>query len=158
MEKPYKHILVPLDGSELAEVALKDAVALAILNQAELTLLRIWPPIHDVIKIDTHQAIFVDEQWTINKEHALRYLEEVRDRFKSEPLEAHTVVDMGPPGDKIIEYARQHPIDLIVMATHGRSGLKRWVFGSVAEKVLRGTHLPVLLIRSYSERIIHTVG
>lgn len=157
MEKLYKHILVPLDGSKLAEVALKDAVALAQLNLAELTLLTIWPPIHDVIKIDTHQAIFVDEQWTINKEHALRYLKEVRDRFKGQSLKIHTVVEMGPPGDKIIEYARQHPIDLIVMATHGRSGLKRWVFGSVAEKVLRGAHLPVLLIRSYSERIVSIV-
>jgi len=59
---------------------------------------------------------------------------------------------MGLPGETIIDYARRHPIDLIVMATHGRSGLQRWVYGSVADKVLRGADLPVLLVRAQSKQ------
>jgi hypothetical protein len=56
---------------------------------------------------------------------------------------------MGLAAETIIDYARHHPIDLIVMATHGRSGLQRWVYGSVADKVLRGANQPVLLVRAY---------
>lgn len=152
MEKHYKHILVPLDGSELAEVALTDALALARLSLAEVTLLKVVLPIEGVIEIGTHDAIYVDEIWQINKKQALEYLESVRDRISNEPFKVHMAVEMGPAAETIIDYARKHPIDLIVMATHGHSGLKRWVYGSVADKVLRGSHLSVLLVRSFPEK------
>jgi len=153
MERHYKHILVPLDGSDPAEAALTDAFALARLSQAEVTLLRVLRPISDVIKLDEHHAIYVDEQWKINEKFAREYLESVRDRVKNEPepFKVHIVIEMGRSGETIIHYARKHAVDLIVMATHGRSGLKRWVYGSVADKVLRGSGHPVLLVRSYPE-------
>ncbi|OIP90760.1 MAG: hypothetical protein AUK24_03925 [Syntrophaceae bacterium CG2_30_49_12] len=154
MEKQYKHVLVPLDGSELAEAALTDALALARLSLAEVTLLKVVLPIEGVIEIGTHDAIYVDEIWQINKKQALEYLESVRvrDRISNEPFKVHVAVEMGPAAETIIDYARKHPVDLIVMATHGHSGLKRWVYGSVADKVLRGSHLSVLLVRSFPEK------
>jgi len=154
MEKQYKHVLVPLDGSELAEAALTDALALARLSLAEVTLLKVVLPIEGVIVIGTHDAIYVDETWQINKKQALEYLESVRvrDRISNEPFKVHVAVEMGPAAETIIDYARKHPVDLIVMATHGHSGLKRWVYGSVADKVLRGSHLSVLLVRSFPEK------
>jgi len=154
MEKQYKHVLVPLDGSELAEAALTDALALARLSLAEVTLLKVVLPIEGVIEIGTHDAIYVGEIWHINKKQALEYLESVRvrDRISNEPFKVHVAVEMGPAAETIIDYARKHPVDLIVMATHGHSGLKRWVYGSVADKVLRGSHLSVLLVRSFPEK------
>lgn len=148
MNKHFQHILVPLDGSELAELALNDAFALAELSQAEVTLLQVIPPIEDVARVGDH-AIPVDALWGIKKAAALEYLEGVCKRVGCGTLTVHKVVEMGPPAETIIDYARKHPLDLIVMATHGRTGLQRWVYGSVADKVLRGADLPVLLVRAY---------
>jgi nucleotide-binding universal stress UspA family protein len=150
VEKLYKHILVPLDGSELAELALADTFALAKLSQAEVTLLHVIPPIEHIVEGHTHHPIFVDEQWETQKGVALRYMNTVCERMECETITVHTVVKMGLAAETIIDYARQHPIDLIVVSTHGRSGLQRWVCGSVADKVLRGSDVPVLLVRAHS--------
>lgn len=72
-------------------------------------------------------------------------------RKDCDTLTVHTVVKKGPAAEMIIDYAREHLIDLIVMATHGRSGLQRWVYGSVADKVLRGTDLPIWLVRAHGQ-------
>ncbi len=146
----YQHILVPLDGSELAEMALEDAFALAQLSQAEITLLQVISPIDHVIIDATSHPIFVDEQWQLQKSFALTYLKDICDRVECDEVKIHRVVEMGLPAETIIDFAQRHPIDLIVMATHGRSGLQRWVFGSVADKVLRGANIPVLLVRAHS--------
>ncbi len=149
MIKRYHHILVPLDGSLLAELALKDAFAVAELSQAEVTLLQIIPPIDHVIAGEAEHPIFVDQQWEAKKSLALNYLRSVCERIGCPDIKIHTVVEMGPAAEMIIDYALDHPIDLIVMATHGRSGVQRWVYGSVADKVLRGANQPILLVRAY---------
>ena len=150
MEKYYKHILIPLDGSELAESALKDGAAIAAMSMAKITLLSVIQPIEDVINIDRSHSIFIDEQANIKQQQAYSYLHSIAERIRDEKTAVHTTVEIGNAGEVIIDYASSHDIDLIVMATHGRSGLKRWVYGSVAEKVLRGALQPVLLVRSYS--------
>ena len=150
MEKRYKHILVPLDGSPLAETALPDALNMARLNQAQITLMQVISPIEHVMTGAGDYPVFVDEQWELQKQHALQYLNQVCDRLDCSNIELETVVEMGSAGETIIDYAHEHPVDLIVMATHGRSGLQRWVYGSIADKVLRGAELPVLLIRAHS--------
>lgn len=150
--KTYKHILVPLDSSELAELALPDAFSLASLNQAALILLHVIPPIETVLAAETGHPIFIDQQWDTHKLLAKRYLTSVCERFNCPDVKTELVVEMGLAAETIIEYTRDHPIDLIVMATHGRSGLKRWVYGSVADKVLRGAPVPVLLVRSHADR------
>ena len=147
MIKRYTHILVPLDGSELAELALEDALSLAELNQAEVTLLRVIPPMDEVIIAGEH-TIVLDEQREIKQEQSETYLRSVCQRKECRNLKMQTAIEFGPVGETIIDYAREHPIDLIVMATHGRSGLSRWFMGSVADKVVHGAAQPVLLIRA----------
>lgn len=149
MLKRYKHLLVPLDGSELAELALDDAFSIAQLSQAEITLLQVIPPIDYIVGAETGYPIFVDQQWDAKKVNAMEYLQGICERMNCQDITTHKVVELGPAAETIIDYAREHPIDLIVMATHGRSGLPRWVYGSVADKVLRGAHSPILLIRAH---------
>jgi len=149
--KQYEHILIPLDSSELAELALDHAFGIARLSDAKITLLHVLPPIQDVLATETGHPIFVDQQWESQQVLALQYLKNICKRMSCPDLKINTVVEMGTPAETIIDYARQHPIDLIVMATHGRSGVQRWVYGSVADKVLRGADVPVLLVRAHPE-------
>jgi nucleotide-binding universal stress UspA family protein len=74
-------------------------------------------------------------------------LDDAKERLSKVGLEVRVEVLFGRPADKIVEYAVKEGVDLIAMATHGRSGFSRWVFGSVAEKVLRAAAIPILLIR-----------
>jgi nucleotide-binding universal stress UspA family protein len=149
--KHYKHILVPLDGSELAELALADAFSLAQLNEAEVVLLQVISPF-DYIVGDTTPMVFADELVKAHQDAALHYLEEITGRKECRNLRVRLAVATGTPAETIIDYAHREPIDLIVMATHGRSGLRRWVYGSVADKVLRGADVPVLLVRAHPTR------
>ena len=152
MSKQYKHILVPLDGSELAELAVDDALGIAKLRQAEITLLQVVFPAEEVIGLEVGHPIYLDQQWQNKKVLGLEYLDSVCKRKGNEGLSVHLAIEMGEPAESIINYASQHPVDLIVMATHGRSGMARWVYGSVADKVLRGADVPVLLVRSHPEK------
>lgn len=153
MTKQYKHILVPLDGSELAETALDDAVSVAESSHADITLLQVIPTIEEVLGSGTDHPIYIDEQWASKRANAVDYLNKVHKQLHCKEVEVHPAVEMGSAAEIIIDYAHDHPVDLIVMATHGRSGLKRWVYGSVADKVLRGADVPVLLIRAHSESL-----
>ncbi len=152
MTKQYKHILVPLDTSELAELALEDAFSIAQLSKADITLLHVTPPIEHVIEAETDHPIYIDQQWESQKMLAFSYLKDICKRMKCPDVKVQVAVEIGPPAENIIDYASHHPVDLIVMATHGRTGLQRWVYGSVADKVLRGADVPVLLIRAYPQR------
>lgn len=149
--KRYKHILVPLDGSELAELALSHAFDLARLNQAELTLLHILAPIEGVIEGNTPYTIFVDEQQEVLGGRALRYLKSICEQLTCDAITVHAAVEVGLAAETIIDYASEHRVDLIVMSSHGHSGLRRWVFGSVADRVLRGADVPVLLVRAHPQ-------
>jgi len=151
MSKKYKHILVPLDGSELAELATDDAVGLAKVSQAEITLLQVVFPAEEVIGAEIGYPVYADQQWENQKFMALEYLTAVRKRIAEDKLIIHVATVVGTPAETIIDYASKHPVDLIVMATHGRSGLQRWVYGSVADKVLRGADVPVLLVRAHPQ-------
>jgi nucleotide-binding universal stress UspA family protein len=151
METRYKHILVPLDSSELAELALDDALSLAKMSEAQVTLLHVVPPIEEVLAIETGHPIFIDQQWDSYRMLAQSYLKDICKRISCEGVVVQTEVEMGAPAETIIDYAQRHAIDLIVMATHGRSGLQRWVYGSVADKVLRGADVPILLVRAHAK-------
>ena len=155
--KQYKHILVPLDSSELAELALEDAFSLAVLNQAQLTLLHVIPPIQSVLAAETSHPVFVDQQWENQRAAALMYLSELCGRVNCPDVKVNIAVEMGLAAETIIQYAQEHPVDVIVMATHGRSGLQRWVYGSVADKVLRAAHVPVLLVRAHKNAYLEKV-
>jgi len=150
MIKKYEHILLPLDGSALAEVAMLDAESIAKFYNAEITLLRVLPPINDIIKVDNHLVFYIDEQMENRKIRSSEYLNSISDKLKKESITSHTVVEVGHPEEIIVDYTSKNSIDIIVMATHGRTGMKRWVYGSVADKVLKSASVPILLCRSYT--------
>ncbi|HEV8585846.1 MAG TPA: universal stress protein [Methylomirabilota bacterium] len=133
-------VLVPLDGSRLAEGALATALGLAR-EGAALVLLR---------AVEAHGTPFADPaaaQVAAIRE-AEDYLAGVAARLRDAgALEVETSVWYGPPAEAIADAARYRKADLIVMSTHGRSGLGRLVLGSVAESVLRSTSTPILLLR-----------
>ncbi len=139
-------ILVPLDGSPLAERALNEALALAKLPESKVTLLHVIPPIEDVIT--DGEEITIDQQWENRKIHALNYLGGICARPDWKSVKTQVAVELGNPAEIILDYARQHKIDRIVMTTHGRTGINRWVYGSVADKVLRAADRTVVLVRS----------
>lgn len=147
MDLSYKRILVPLDGSSLAEVALSHPVVLARLCDAELTLLMVVPPIADVVETAL-ERISIDQQWEMRRSEAAKYLASIRERSEFVGLRTHIEVMMGPVAEMILNYAEARAIDLIVMTTHGRSGIRRWVWGSITENLLRAPQTTVMLVRS----------
>lgn len=136
-----KTILVPLDGSTLGELALTPAIDLAREKSAKLVLLRAAEA-HTTVADPTEAQVAVVRE-------AEEYLAGIRTRLRdSGTTEVETSVWYGPPAEAIVEAARYRGADLIVMSSHGRSGLGRLVLGSVAETVLRATPTPILLIRA----------
>lgn len=146
-----REILVPLDGSKLAETALPHAAAVARARPGALTLLRTVPPLTLIEPVGGGVATSPSlwETWEKEPAVAREYLLQVANHLKEEGLEVQFKVIEGDPAQTIVHYALHNPsVKLIVMATHGRSGLSRWVFGSVAEKVLHGSSVPLLLVHS----------
>jgi len=140
-------ILVPLDGSSLAEQALSCAVTLARGLQAELVLLRaVWIP-PDVLEMLDGSAAKTNAIVDQLEAEATEYLRALRERVRDASLTVHHAVQRGPAAEAILDYAGQANIHQIVMATHGYSGIKRWTHGSVAERVLQTVGVPLLLVR-----------
>jgi nucleotide-binding universal stress UspA family protein len=140
----YKKILVPLDGSELARKALDQAEKLAKTFDAEIILFQVVPflPIYGSPELVT--PLIVDEK---QRESAEKYLTNLSEELKKRGLKVTAMVRTGQQvAVEIIDFARETGVDLIVMCTHGRSGITRWVLGSVAHKVLTRTETPILLL------------
>ena len=142
----YKKILVPLDGSELAKLALDHAEKLAKTFEAEIILFQVVPfmPIYGSPELVT--PLIVDEK---QKEAAEKYLANLTEELKKKGLKTTSMVRTGQQvAVEIIDFSKESGVDLIVMCTHGRSGITRWVLGSVALKVLARAETPILLLRS----------
>jgi len=142
----YKRILVPLDGSELAKKALSEAEKLAKYFGAEIILFQVVPfmPIYGSPELVT--PFIVDEK---QKESAEKYLFNLAEELKKREFKVTAMVRTGQQvALEIIDYAKESGTDLIVMCTHGRSGITRWMLGSVTHKVLAHAETPVLLVRS----------
>jgi nucleotide-binding universal stress UspA family protein len=140
-------LLIPLDGSEVAESALAEALRLARALKGEVIFLQVIPPPEDVIRHGA-MVISIDEQWEALKARALQYLNSVRSRHEWREIETQVAVEMGNPAEVILDYCQKGQIDRIIMATHGRTGIKRWVLGSVADKILRAADRTVVLVRA----------
>ena len=135
--------MLPLDGSKLAEVALPYAEKLAGGLGSEITLVCV-NDLSAAPQQDTHLGYLQKIVGAI-KEAAIGYASTSGD---GTTIHAKSVLLSGQPAEKIVEYADSEGIGLIVMATHGQSGIQRWALGSVADKVVRATTRPVLLIRA----------
>jgi nucleotide-binding universal stress UspA family protein len=144
----FDRILVPLDGSPLAESALPTAGAIARQQQGELLLLRV-PVHHQMIMpgVAGYGIFLSDEIFEMGQEEISEYLSHVQQRVARPEFTVRTVISQGDVAGAIVDYASDKDIDLIVMTTHGYSGITRWMLGSVAERVLRGAPCPVLVIR-----------
>jgi len=155
----YKKILVPLDGSELAECVLPHVESIAKGCDAKnVIFLRVAEPLHWVVG-PPYVPVGVDDSTGLSHEDINRfdseneaaaksYLEQLAGRAKYDGAVIQSEVVTGQAAESITEYATQHEIDLIAIATHGRSGISRWVWGSVADRVLRSACLPVLIVRA----------
>jgi nucleotide-binding universal stress UspA family protein len=154
---PRRTILVPLDGSGLAESVIPHVEALAKQRGTELVeviLLRVcYPP---EISSDYPEASMplsweehVKHEMAWAKQGCEQYLADVQRRLKDLGLNVRSEVLMGKPADEIIKYVSENSINLIVMATHGRSGLSRWAYGSTADKILHGAASPIFLVRPH---------
>ena len=141
----YRKILVPLDGSELAERALDEAVQLAKAFGSDIILFEVVPfmPIYGSPELVT--PLIVDEK---QRESVENYLAKLAEDLKTKGLNVTTMVKTGQQvAVEIIDSAKEKGADLIVMSTHGRSGITRCVLGSVALKVVTRAETPILLIR-----------
>lgn len=163
----YKKVLVPLDGSKLAECALPHAEELAKgCKTEEVILVSVTERVqgYRAVEGSTEPVVLsgggwmgssqplgqrlVPEAFGKKEKQAQRYLDRIAKKMAAKGIKVSTDVLLWKPAEAIVGYAKQYGCDLIVMASHGRSGPSRWAHGSVADKVLRSSGIPVLLIRA----------
>lgn len=153
-EPTFQHILIPLDGTPMSEQILEPAVVFGKAMGADYTLLRVVTPVYPMT-LPSEPAIFgsvatdimdrVEKLHADLKKEAGEYLEKVAARLYGDGLNVHTRITIDEqPGVAILENAKP-PIDMVAIETHGRGGLSRLLLGSVADKVIRGSHLPILV-------------
>jgi len=147
----YQNIVVPLDASTFAEQALEQASELALAMDVTLHLISIVPPSHllpfHIHKEEESRTLMraALHQTAVNRRE--QYLIQKAEQFKEQGIRVHTQVVTGHPAEEILHVCTQNEQTLLVMTTHGRTGLRRIVLGSVAMKVVQEAHVPVLLVR-----------
>jgi len=154
----FSNILVPLDGSDLGEKALLTAESLARIHSAVIHLIHVVPRQPELegakrgfIAAISAQAAehqqrearhLLEDRITSGKE----YLEQLAAHLRGTGLNVEIAIEEGAVDDKIIEYARNHHIDLVAMSTQGYGGIKRRLLGSVTDRVIRSSHTPNLVL------------
>ena len=143
----YKKILVPLDGSELSESVLNHVVTIATSCQVpEVVLMRVREPLDKSTIMekyfDAKNASELDEDC---HNEAASYLEEIATTLKQKGIAVKIEVSAGDPAEELIKYSQRSGVDLIVMSSHCRSGVSRWVQGSVSDQLIRQTEATVLI-------------
>ncbi len=148
----YKKIMVPLDGSKLAEVVFPHLeTVLRGCAAPEVIFVQAVEPINIPIGREVSQLASFEQVKTFEthqRTDAEKYLQEIVARFQQEGYKARAEVINGKAADALSGYAAKTGVDLIVMATHGRSGIPRLVMGSVADRLMRSTCAPVLMVRA----------
>jgi nucleotide-binding universal stress UspA family protein len=163
----YRRILVPLDGSKLAECALPHAEELAKgCDTAEIILVSVTERVQGYEAADGSAEPFVlsgggwlgsiqpppqrivPEAFGKKEEQAERYLDKIANELETRGIKARIEVLLGNPAEEIINFIERSDADVIVMSSHGRSGISRWTHGSVADRVFRGSRIPVLMVRA----------
>ncbi len=154
----YQKILVPLDGSELAECVFPHVESIVKGCQVpEVVFIRVVEPVSlpqgtitdgGTIYTEADAAKARESSDAMNKADAENYLSDIASRFQYGNARNQTVVLTGKAAETIADYAEKNDIDLIIIATHGRSGISRWVWGGSADKILRSACVPLLMIRA----------
>jgi len=146
-EQAFHHVLIPLDGSPLSKEVLERTITFGKMMPIEYTLFQAINPVIFGYMPGTYAPALDEqtlEQWRADGRASL---EQVADHLRAEGLTVHTEVVIDQPAVAILDYVRHHNVDLIAMATHGRSEVSRLLLGSVADKIVRGSNVPVLLYR-----------
>jgi nucleotide-binding universal stress UspA family protein len=147
----FRKIVVPLDGSALAEQALEPAMTVARHQEAELTFMR--APVVETLAVPVTEPLggvglyWPEEGLDASREACQEYLDAVAGKHRGEGVPLRVEVGEGRPDEAILAVSDEVGADLIVMSTHGYSGVTRWVLGSVTEKVLRASQVPVFVVR-----------
>jgi nucleotide-binding universal stress UspA family protein len=160
---PVRHVLIPLDGSALSECAVQPGLQVAAGLGARATLLRVITDVASVGRTAEHhfyrqsvvRRLLVTEPASRPVHHVFDQLRAEADFYLRQVAAVHqqadqtiqTAVESGPPANGILRYVEQHAVDVIAMATHGRTGLQRWVYGSVTDQVVHGTRHSMLIVR-----------
>ena len=146
----YQHIMVPLDGSELAECVLPHVEAIAGgCSVDRVTLVRVVTPFH--LYAYAEEKLPIKERRRLETAHidnAKVYLDQIAERLKNKGVTAQPKVLSGSTVEELVDYANKNGVDLFVISTHGRSGISRWVWGSVTERILRASCVPILMVRA----------
>ena len=151
-------ILIPLDGSEIGETALPYIEGLmsklSPRVKVELTLLQVVSLLtHYIVAGEAATPIpYTEQEMEQIQQQARDYLNTAGESIRSKKVSVKIMVGIGNAAEEIIKAADEIDVDLIAMSTHGRHGISRWAFGSVTDKVLRGGHKPVLLVRAPKEK------
>ncbi len=148
----FKRIMVPLDGSELAECVIPYVKDFIDQGQVEfIVFVRVVKPVITPASFDD-SITYIPEDWSRleseKKTSAEDYLKKMVGRLKQNGVKFKTEILVGRIGDRLLDYIKANDFNLIVISTHGRSGLSRWVRGSVADKILSAAHIPVLMVRA----------
>ena len=146
----YQRILVPLDGSPLAECVFPHLETLATGCQVkEVVLAQVVEPFRPIASgeyvLDPEEVLRIEE---VAKVAAQAYLKEAAAKIKLNGTGVKTEMIVGRPAESLADYATRNKVNLIIIATHGRSGISRWVWGSAADRILRSACVPVLMIRA----------
>lgn len=153
---PSRTLLVPLSGSDVSAIIIPHAKALAKQKGAPLAVVLmqvVEPPITpsyyspELTGIPLNWGQFVEQEIARGKKAAQEYLTDVEKQFREAGINASSLVLTGKPAEEIVTYAGKNPFTVVIMATHGRTGLSRLVYGSVAQSVLYGITNPMVLIR-----------
>jgi len=149
-KKLFKKILVPLDGSQIGEAAIPHVQTLAGLLLAQVVLLHVIEvtPLVVVPSIDFAYQPVSPEVQAEKMAAAQQYLDSAERILKENGINTSSAMVSGSPASEIIKYAEKNNVELIAMSTHGRSGIGRWVFGSVTEKVLNAGNAALLTVRA----------
>ena len=152
-----ENILVPLDGSELSLKALEHAEGLARPLQAKLILLRVGaslgPEAFGIPELSMALANELTLQQGKHEATLTGYLEKLAEPIRERGLTVETVTRSGDAAKEIVDLAESEHVDLVVMSSHGRTGLTRWIYGSVAERVLHNCRCSLLVVRIPSESL-----
>ena len=150
----FSRVMVPLDGSKVGEAAipvltqLVDKLAtgtkVEVILIGVITLLRHWVVVGEA----SAPVSYTEQELNLIKERVSDYLTKTGEQLKQKGVTVRTLVSSGNAADEIIKAAEENHVDLIAMSTHGRSGLRRLAFGSITDKVLRRSPVPVLMVRA----------
>lgn len=152
------HIVVPLDGSELAELSIEPSLSMARIFESDVTLLQVQVPYDELDAGQKQVVIDGKHEWIFTKPEvmhrlALEYLEKAKAKYNDPSLNIQIAVTANWAAEGVLHYIDKYDGNLVVMTTHGFTGLGRWDYGSVTSKVMRGTKTAMLIIPAPDEML-----